>query len=106
MKNPLKAIMDIRRDELPIALLMYLYFFLVITSFWVLKPIKKTIFIGYYKDQGLDLLGWHLTGSQAELLAKILNMVMAFLAVAIFTWLARRFRRQQLTIIFSSFFMF
>ena len=26
------------------ALLMFLYFFLVITSFWVLKPLKKTAF--------------------------------------------------------------
>jgi AAA family ATP:ADP antiporter len=84
---------------------MFLYFFLVITSFWMLKPIKKTLFIGYYKQGGFDLLGWHMTGSQAELLAKILNMFIAFLAVAVFTWLARRFRRQQLTYIFSAFFM-
>ncbi len=105
MKIPLKNIMDIRRGELTISLLMFLYFFLVITSFWILKPLKKTLFIGYYKQQGFDLWGWHLTGSQAELLAKMLNMLVAFLAVAVFTWLARRFRRQQLTIIFSAFFM-
>lgn len=105
MRNPLKAVMDIRKNELPISLLMFLYFFLVITSFWVLKPIKKTLFIGYYKTAGFDLYGWHMTASQAELLAKVLNMVVAFIAVAVFTWLARRFRRQQLTYIFSVFFM-
>jgi AAA family ATP:ADP antiporter len=105
MPNPIKAVMNIRRDELPLSLLMFFYFFLVITSFWVLKPIKKTLFIGFYKQQGFDLLSWHLNASQAELLAKVLNMVVAFLAVAVFTWLARRFRRQQLTFIFSSFFM-
>ena len=106
MTNPLKAVMDIKREEWPLALLMFSYFFLVITSFWILKPIKKTLFIGYYKDAGFDLLGWHLSASQAELIAKVLNMAVAFIAVAVFTWLTRRFRRQQLTFIFSGFFIF
>lgn len=105
MANPIKAVMDIKREELPLALLMFSYFFLVITSFWILKPIKKTLFIGYYKTGGFDLFGWVMTASQAELLAKVLNMVVAFIAVAVFTWLTRRFRRQQLTVIFSIFFM-
>ena len=105
MANPLKAIMNIRREELPLSLLMFSYFFLVITSFWILKPIKKTLFILFYDQTGFDLLSWHLRGSQAELLAKVLNMVVAFCAVAIFTYLARRFRRQQLTFIFSAFFI-
>ena len=43
--------------------------------------------------------------AQAELLAKVLNMVVAFVAVAVFTWLVRRFRRQQLTFIFTGFFL-
>ena len=42
--NPLKQIMDIRREEAPMTLLMFLYFFLVIATFWILKPIKKTPF--------------------------------------------------------------
>ncbi len=97
--------MNIRREELPLSLLMFSYFFLVITSFWILKPIKKTLFIGFYDQTGFDLFAWHMKGSQAELLAKVLNMVVAFCAVAIFTWLARRFRRQQLTIIFAGYFI-
>jgi len=97
--------MNIRRDELPLSLLMFSYFFLVITSFWILKPLKKTLFIGFYKDNGFDLLSWHLNASQTELIAKVLNMAVAILAVAVFTWLARRFRRQQLTYLFSGFFM-
>lgn len=105
MANPLRAIMNIRREELPLSLMMFSYFFLVITSFWVLKPIKKSLFIQFYDQTGFDLLSWHLRGSQAELLAKVLNMVVAFCAVAIFTYLARRFRRQQLTFIFSAFFI-
>ena len=39
--------------------LMFAYFFLVITSFWILKPIKKGLFISYYKGVGgFELLGW------------------------------------------------
>jgi AAA family ATP:ADP antiporter len=97
--------MDIRRDELPLALLMFAYFFLVITSFWVLKPIKKALFIEYYDATGFTFISWTMSASQAELLAKGLNMVVAFLAVAVFTWLARRYRRQQLSYLFTAFFL-
>ncbi len=103
--GPLQAIFQIRRRELPLAALMFGYFFLTITSFWILKPIKKSLFIQYYQAGGLDLLTWHLSGPQAELLAKVLNMVVAFVAVVVFTWLARRLRRQQLTFAFSAFFL-
>ncbi len=37
--NPLSAILNIQREERPLAALMFLYFFLVITTFWILKPI-------------------------------------------------------------------
>jgi AAA family ATP:ADP antiporter len=104
-ESPLKAIFDIRRSELPLALLMFSYFFLVITSFWILKPIKKSLFTEFYDKGGFDLFAWHMSGPQAELLAKVLNMVVAFVAVVVFTWLARRFRRQQLSFIFTGFFL-
>jgi AAA family ATP:ADP antiporter len=84
---------------------MFSYFFLVITSFWILKPIKKALFIEFYDQAGFTLLEWHMTGPQAELIAKVLNMVVAFLAVVVFTWLAGRFRREQLTFIFTVFFL-
>ncbi len=103
--NPLKSIFTIQKDELPLALLMFSYFFLVITSFWVLKPIKKALFIQFYDQSGFTLFSWHLLASQAELLAKVLNMVVAFGAVIVFTWLVRRFRRQQLSFIFTAFFL-
>lgn len=105
MTNPFKAVLDIRRHELPLALLMFSYFFLVITSFWILKPIKKALFIQYYDSTGFTLLNWHMTASQAELVAKVLNMVVAIVAVIAFTWLSRHFRRQQLTYCFSAFFL-
>lgn len=104
-KNPFKAIFDVHPGELPLALLMFTYFFLVITSFWILKPVKKALFIEFYDQTGFTLWSWHMLASQAELIAKALNMVVAFVAVIVFTWLARRFRRQQLTFIFAAFFL-
>jgi AAA family ATP:ADP antiporter len=97
--------MAIKREELPFSLLMFSYFFLVITSFWILKPIKKGLFIEYYDQSGFYLFSWHLLAAQAELLAKVLNMVVAIVAVVIFSWLSRRLRRQQLTYVFCLFFL-
>jgi len=121
-KQPFKAMFDIRRSELPFTLLMFSYFFLVISSFWILKPIKKSMFIEFYHQDGflinfdtlnlylssinINLSHWHLSAAQAELIAKELNMLVAIVAVIIFTWLARRFRRQYLTFIFTLFFLF
>jgi AAA family ATP:ADP antiporter len=104
--NPFKAILDIKKEEFPFTILMSVYFFLVITSFWILKPIKKGIFIQYYDQIGFDLFNWHMLASQAELLAKVLNMVVAYVAVIVFSLLVRKFARQQLTYIFSIFFIF
>ncbi|MFC2173157.1 NTP/NDP exchange transporter, partial [Acidobacteriota bacterium] len=101
----LKGIFDIRRKELSFSLLMFGYFFLVITTFWVMKPIKKSLFIGHYNQTGLDLGSWHLIASQAELIAKVANMLVAIIAVMVFSWLAKSFRREQLTYTFSVFFM-
>jgi ATP:ADP antiporter, AAA family len=103
--NPLRQILDIRRDEWPQALGMFAYFFLVITTFWILKPLKKGIFIGHYDELGFDLGGWHMNAAQAELLAKVLNMLVALVAVAVFSWLARALQRQGLTLAFSAFFV-
>jgi len=121
-KQLFKAMFDIRRSELPFTLLMFSYFFLVISSFWILKPIKKSMFIEFYHQDGflinfdtlnlylssinINLSHWHLSAAQAELIAKELNMLVAIVAVIIFTWLARRFRRQYLTFIFTLFFLF
>jgi AAA family ATP:ADP antiporter len=105
MKNPFKAFMDIQKKELPFAILMFAYFFLVITNFWILKPLKKAAFVGFYKESGLTFFSINYNASQVELFAKIANMFVAMGAVIIFSWLARRFIRQQLTIIFSLFFL-
>ena len=93
-----------QRDERLQALLMFSYFFLVITSFWILKPIKKSLFIGYYSQGGVDLLGFAMDAAGAEQIAKVMNMFVAFAAATVFTLLARSLRRQQLTYVFSAFF--
>ena len=95
MKGLLKAIQDIRREELPKALLMFAYFFLVINIFWVLKPMKKDVFISFYQAGGFNLFGWQMEGSQAEQLAKVLNMVVAAIAMTIFTLLSLRLRFEE-----------
>ena len=79
--------------------------FLVITSFWILKPLKKSLFVGFYDQTGFDLLGWHMTAAQAELLAKVGNMLVALVAATAFAYLARSLRRQQLTYVFAGFSM-
>ena len=105
MKNSSLSSLRVTRGELPLALLMFAYFFLVITCFWILKPLKKGLFIQFYDQDGFDLLGLSFGAAQAELLAKILNMAVAFLAVVVFTYLSRHFRRQQLTHLFALFFL-
>jgi AAA family ATP:ADP antiporter len=101
----LRAVFSIRQEELPFALLMFGYFFLVITSFWILKPVKKALLIGFYDDAGLVLLGAKLSAAQAELIAKVVNMAVAFLAAVVFSTLSEHLRRQRLTLVFSGFFL-
>lgn len=105
MKEILRAIQDIPREKLPKALLMAFFFFLVISMFWVLKPMKVAIFMDFYSEEGFNLFGWQMAASQAEQLAKTLNMVMAAIGVILFTWLSHRFTRQKLVYICSSFFI-
>ncbi|MFC1586531.1 NTP/NDP exchange transporter, partial [Fibrobacterota bacterium] len=45
----------------------------------------------------------HFEAADAELWAKVANMLVAMVAVIVFSWLSRKFYRQQLTIIFSGF---
>ena len=101
--NPFKQFVNIRREELPQVLLMFSYFFLVITSFWILKPLKKSIFVQFYRDTGFHFLGMSMDAAQAELIAKVANMFVALVAATVFAYLSRWFRRQQLTYVFSGF---
>jgi AAA family ATP:ADP antiporter len=101
---PKRALFDLRPREWPFALPMCGYFFLVITTFWILKPVKKGLFIEYYDDRAFHLGALSFTAAQAEIIAKVLNMVVAFAGVVAFTFLSRRLTRERLTYAFSGFF--
>lgn len=102
----LKKVVNVRKDEAPLVFLMFSYFFIVISTFWILKPIKKAVFVGYYgkpKDPTWTGGFFGLTGPEAEQIAKVGNMVVAFVAVVAFTILSRKYHRHQLTVIFAGF---
>lgn len=101
-KGPLAELFAIRKEEWPLALLLCAYFFTVVTTFWILKPLKKGVFISQFKVSGVNLLGFHLAAAQGELVAKVANLVVAFGAAALFTALSRKLRRERLTYAFSA----
>lgn len=85
---------------------MWLYFFLIITIFWILKPLKKTLFVkGYYGEHTLDMFGMSMGGPEAEQIAKVANMLVAFVAATVFTFLSRSLERQRLAYVFIGFCM-
>jgi len=105
MANPLQSIIDIRKGERAFSFLMMSYFFLVITTFWIMKPLKKVAFLGYYQENNLTLFNISLSPANVEQLAKVMNMLVAIIAVVVFSWLAKHFVRQKLSLIFSVFFL-
>jgi AAA family ATP:ADP antiporter len=102
VKKPIRELFDLRADELVPTLLMSVYFFLVITSFWILKPIKKSLFLRFYKAEPLELFGMVFRDARAEQLAKMLNMLVAVAAATLFIHLSARFRRQRLVYALSA----
>ena len=94
--SQLRRILDIRRSELPLALLMFSFFFLVISTFWILKPIKKAMFVAQYAHEPFRLLGWSLDAPQAEQIAKVGNMLVAIVAVYFFSSFSQSLRRERL----------
>ncbi len=103
--SPLAILRSIRGEELTLTGLMFTYFFLVITSFWILKPLKKALFIQYYDKAGFDFLGSTFTAAEAELVAKVVNMFVAFVAVVVFTVLSRHLKRERLTFALTGLFV-
>jgi ATP:ADP antiporter, AAA family len=105
----IKDLFELRDGELVPTLLMSAYFFLVITTFWMLKPIKKSVFLGFYRGRAftaaLGAYSFSLEGPQAELLAKVLNMIVAALAAMVFVALTKRYRREWLTYVFGGLFV-
>lgn len=82
--------------------LLALPLFFSLTIFWVLKPIKRGLFLSYYKAHPLTLFGWQLTGAETEQLAKVSNVGAAYLLMLLMAWLGYRFRRQEVILFLSS----
>jgi len=103
--NLFKHFFDIREGERSKAFFMSFYFFLHILTFWILKPMKRGVILNFYgEDNPFNLFGWLLEGAEVEQLAKVLNMVVAYAIVIVFTLMVRKFSRQNLILIFCSVF--
>jgi AAA family ATP:ADP antiporter len=87
---------DVRPGEWGKALAMSGFLFLVVSVFWVVKPIKRSMILGYYGDRPLHFLEWSWIGAEVEQLAKVVNVLVAVVAVGLFTVAVRRFRRATL----------
>ncbi|MFW6193828.1 MAG: NTP/NDP exchange transporter [Gemmatimonadota bacterium] len=91
---------DIETEEWPRALGLSLFFFLVIAVFWVLKPMKSGMFLSYFSAHPVEVLGWTLSGAQAEQVARVLNMVVAYVMVVGFSMVADSCTRRKLILFF------
>ena len=88
----LKEVVDIRKQEAPAVALLFLFFFLVIAVFQILKPLRNGLFI-------------ELFGADMELYAKLLNIVVAAAGVIFFTFLFKKLPRQRLVYVLCAFFV-
>ncbi|MGH7570748.1 MAG: NTP/NDP exchange transporter [Gemmatimonadota bacterium] len=79
----LRLFVDIRKREVEPAILFFLFWFLVIVVFWVLKPLKTGFFIEYL-------------GARVELYAKLANIGVALVAVLAFSWLFEKLGSRKL----------
>jgi ATP:ADP antiporter, AAA family len=92
MANPFKEVFDLEKRELPGVALLFLFFFLVIAVFQILKPLKNGLFI-------------ELLGADLELYAKLANIAVAAVGVVAFTYLYDRINR-KLVYVLCLFFLF
>lgn len=99
-----KNFFDIKKNEWPNVLLMSLFFFMVIATFWVLKPLKRGLLVNFYQDNPLQLLGTSFAGAEVEQLAKVVNMIVVYAIVVLFTYLSRKLKRQHLNLFLNLFF--
>src|SRR3569623_46896 len=104
MFEKLKKLLTMQREELKKALLMSAFFFFIIATFWIVKPIKRGLLIGYYKEHAFNFLGWSMGGAETEQLAKVLNMVAAFGVALLFAFLSRKLSRRNLLLVLCAIF--
>lgn len=66
-------------------------FFLATAVFWILKPIKKGVFISHFTGNTVEFMGTRLGGAQAEQLAKLSIVLTALLVAYLFSVAIRHF---------------
>jgi ATP:ADP antiporter, AAA family len=88
----LRNLFDVRPGELRPALLMFGFFFSVIAVFQILKPLKKGLFVAQF-------------GAEHELIAKGINIDVAFTAMIGFTYLYNWLGRRRLVRFLGGFFL-
>ncbi len=87
-----KKFFDIRAGEWQATLSMFTFWFSAITVFQILRPLKAGLFIEYL-------------GAKTELLAKLLNIVVAAVAMVVFTFLYNRLGGRRLVYFLCLFFV-
>lgn len=92
MANPLKEIFALKKEEFSVSSLLFGFFFLIIATFQILKPLKNGLFVQTY-------------GADVELYAKLLNILMAMAGVTVFTFLYNRFERGKMLYTLVGFFI-
>ncbi len=89
------------REIKRLGILMFL-FFLAMAVFSTLKPLRKSLFIGHFKDNPLNLFDVSLGGAKNEQLAKFSLVIIALFFEVIFTMLMRRFPMRQVLVMVCS----
>ncbi len=102
LQRLVKQFFDIRKDEWLKVIMMTTFFFLVIFTFWILKPIKRGLLLSYFSSHPLNLFGHAFAGAQTEQLAKILNLIFAYLLAVVLTMLSRKLTRDKIIYTFCS----
>jgi len=92
MMRRFRNLFDVRPGELRPALLMFGFFFSVIAVFQILKPLKKGLFVAQF-------------GAEHELIAKGINIDMAFTAMIGFTYLYNWLGRRRMVRFLGGFFL-
>lgn len=91
MWSRVRTVFDFRKEEIPVAVLLFSFFFFVMAAFQSLKSQKKALFVETY-------------GADLELNAKLVNIALAAAAMMAFTYLYNHLPRQRLIYTLCAFF--
>lgn len=88
----MRPFVDVRKREAGPALLFFLFWFFVIVVFQALRPLKKGLFVEHL-------------GADLELYAKLTNIIVAIVAVVLFSWLYHKLGSRRLIPTLCAFFI-